>query len=108
MKREIRIYVVDAAGDDVLKVVKEELAGHYGGFTAMPAKGGWVDNDDELIEEAVTVVSAAARSEDAPHGSVRSHARALAQYVRDEAGEDAVLWQIVDSNHGLSSDSGRT
>lgn len=102
--KEIRIYVPDAVPAEVARMVKTELAECYGGFTATPAQGGWIDADGQLIEEAVTVISAVGRDADLhPSDSMDVHARELAALVRDRAGEDAVLWQITESNHGLEA-----
>lgn len=101
--KEIRIYVPDAVPDAVARMVKEEIAECYGGFTATPAQGGWIDGDGALIEEPVTVISGLGRDADLhPRDDMEAHARELAELVRDRAGEDAVLWQITESNHGLA------
>lgn len=100
MSHEIRIYVPEIVPDEIARDVKHELAANYGGFTCYHADGGWIDDDGELIEEPVTVISAVA---DAPRDALTRHARDLAASVRDRAGEDAVLWQITHSNHGLES-----
>lgn len=97
MSYEIRLYVPEATGK--VEYVKRRMAQECGGFTAYHADGGWVNNDGELIEEPVTVISGLTGA----RPSARAFAQGLARELADTTDEEAVLWEITHSNYGLES-----
>jgi len=59
---KIILPVCDNKGNDLNAIhrsLRVYLAKHFGGFTATPALGGWVNNQDILQEEKVVVYTVA-------------------------------------------------
>jgi hypothetical protein len=65
LKHRVEVYVPGTLGDQELDTIEHKrwvrtalrtLAVLFGGATAIPAQGSWVDNQGQLIVETVTLV----------------------------------------------------
>lgn len=105
--REARI-ILPVNGNDGLSVegahkyLKMSLASEFGGFSAIKADGGWVDNDGALQEEPVVIYDVAAPSgvleDKLLHDIARVAGREAGQicvYVKDFSGNV----ELIKINH---------
>lgn len=95
---QARIYLPDGIGDDVMERVKQMAADKHGGYTIYQGRGGWVNDRGDLVEETTHVLEVS--------GAGRGWAKATANHVARETGEDAVMWETRQiANGGLERGS---
>jgi hypothetical protein len=88
-----RVYIPVAVEDAILRTVKNRMAEKYGGYTVIEARGGWVDEQKELIEENVQVLEVA--------GGDETFAQSTADWVQLHSDEDTIMWEVVEQTHGF-------
>lgn len=95
-----QIYVPTAVDSGVHNHVKHTLSEHYGGYTQIPAHGGWFDEkEDELIEETVEAYMVVAPST-VDGGKMYARMVSLARDVSDMSDEEEVLAYVHDGGGG--------
>jgi hypothetical protein len=82
-----------------LDTVQRHIAGLYGGFTAYRADGGWVDNEEDLVSETVTVVEAYTEQGTA---TIKGHLHDLAEELAATLDQTCVLWTLDNKAHFVS------
>jgi len=87
---------------DILRRVKTHMAKHFGGFTSVPAVGGWHSDEHGLIEEPITIVGGAHDDSTAHHvPSVFEPAKRVAR----EMGQEAVAVRHNGVMHFITPDA---
>lgn len=89
MRVDIRIPT--AVKPRIIDDVKKRLARGYGGYTVYRTRGGWVNDDGELIDEPVVVIEI---YHDGEKERLKADMRDLARYVKDGTGEDSIMYVI--------------
>lgn len=95
MTRKAKVYVPSdkEKSDTVVSAVKERLARDYGGFSAYDVNGGWVNDNDELIQDNITVVESV--------GDIRKEKiEDICKSVKRILNEDSVMYEIHNTNVG--------
>ena len=82
-----------------VEVIAKNFSQLYGGFTAHPAEGGWVNSTGELIHEAVVVVEALS----AEPIKKRIGLFSSLNYILDTMKQDAVLVEVDGVGYILES-----
>ena len=81
-----------ADGSGVLRAVCKTLAREFGGYTCYPlGRGGWLDDDGNLIEEDNYVVIATTNR---PKAQVVRVAQTVGQYIKTALAQQAVYCAI--------------
>lgn len=87
--KALRIYVPESVQEETRNYIKRILLGIGDGFTAYHGDGGWVNDDNEIIEENVKIYECVSDVKN-PEG----HLKSLAAAVKHKSDEDAVFWEI--------------
>lgn len=88
-----RLYVPTAVEEKIVRNVKDHVAKEHGGFTIVEARGGWVNEREELVEETVQVIEVA--------GMSQPQAEAVAKWIQEKSDETEVMWEITESTFGF-------
>lgn len=88
MRAEIYLPKTANAYEHALDVIKRRLSDSYGGYTSFDGTGGWVNSNEELIEEPVTVVVSFGEVSDS--GGITE----LLRDVKSITGEDMVMGAV--------------
>jgi len=73
-------------------MVQKELAKKFGGTTTFHTEGSWVDDEGDLVEEGVEVVTAWYSSNEYVYGT--AFVVDLAVRVREKANQDCVAIEV--------------
>ena len=93
--KEIVIPLPEGIDSSITDRVKRLAAEHWGGFTEMPAAGGWESPNGEIITEPVNVLTVVASDEHDRDGTTPEQwARTTARVVAKESDESQVLWFV--------------
>lgn len=79
---------------DIAKAIGERLAVAYGGFTMVPAEGGYIMSNGELLVEPVWVFDVAV-SDDYTPNEVRQYATMAAEEIKREMTQESVYFRNV-------------
>ena len=90
-----------ATGADAHDHVREYLADVGGGWTEWVARGGWENDDGELVRERVRMYECALDGREGEPEHARMHARVLADELAFITTEDVIMWQVVPASHGF-------
>lgn len=92
-----RLYLPTEIPDDIRRTVKNHLAEKFGGFTVIEARGGWVNEHEELVEEDVEVLEVA-------HGAVSTGKMSgMATWVQEHTEQSEVMWEVSNTMVGFES-----
>lgn len=88
-----RVYIPTAVENAIVRTVKNRMADEFGGYTVVEARGGWVNENKELIEEDVQVLEVA--------GGDETFAQSTAEWIQIHSDETSVMWEVVAQTHGF-------
>lgn len=78
----------------VKRVAKATLCRLYGGTTETTGYGSWLNENDQLVEESVTILTCYSLE------TKETELSELAEYVKTELSQDCVIYAI-DNQHSL-------
>jgi hypothetical protein len=85
----IRVYVPVNAPTDSHQDVKSYFSQRFGGYTEYSVNGGWESDSGQCIQEPVKIYECVADTNEPV-----TVAKRLAQMVKAQSDEDAVMWEI--------------
>ena len=93
-----------ATSDELLTEVQRTVCEEFGGFTMYDARGGWEDEDGEIVKEKVHAIETSVEVKEhhsrwVTENGMRSTFRKLAKKVINETDEDAVMWVLNGEPH---------
>lgn len=97
-----RLYLPEEIPSDIRQTVKNQIAERYGRYTIVQARGGWINDAEELVEEDVEVL-------EVTHGAIStSKMRGMARWIAQRTDETEVMWDISHTTVGFEREEDST
>jgi hypothetical protein len=91
------IYVPKTVDEQLQTNVRRHVADKFGGYTELDARGGWVNDQGNLVEEPVTVLHVV--------GASQGDVQGIARWLAAKSDETEVLWEHHKTENGLERPS---
>lgn len=105
----VRIYLTeDASKTDALngktigKVIKERAVEYFDGYTVYPAKGGWKNDNNEIITENTSIIEVLVPKSSELDGE--TFGKVNGRYIQRETDEKSVLVTVNNQAYFINGD----
>jgi hypothetical protein len=96
----IRFYVPKAAWNEtawndksIKQILQKRSCEHFGGFTMIEGKGGWLNNQHDIEKENITILEVLANSKD----QAMTFAKVNSKFIKNYSDESLVMATVNDT-----------